>query len=443
MKTEWIKKSLCLLCLSLAAVGIAQGETPSVLDRVQKVDDPELAELIRVAMESRVHLSQKEILEMTRKVTLSYVQIKLLDQQIAEVSRKIKAETGPAEIKYELLLAKTELESKLMAELANLREVMGVVPRHAFDKKPLETLNTWLCLNIIDERVYVLEALKPFLEYWAERRWKSAGLLSERETLDYIRERLKNKKDLPIRIDIYYKSATSSAAEDLRAKIISLARETNSQMESEVHLELATLVGSGESPFFLRDGNIRTLYPTAMQRPDGGPKPLVTGLVNPNDLEQHILWRLTMPQNVPLRFRIEYDEASALSAKQVAEMAKAVAKRLGIADVVEVVEALVEPVDEAVFQGRWRAVTDGEIREIELQAEGQSRLIIRNGMTLQTKPAPWTLTTKEIFIDSSRWVTYKGYINAEGNLFLDKGQIYPQGSWNDEGQPEMVFKRVE
>ena len=448
MQVKWIKKLLCLLlCLGMATAAIAQNNTPSVLDRVQNVDDPELGELIRVAIENQAKVrqsSQEETLELIRKVTLSYTQIKLLDQQIAEVSRKIKAETGPAEMQYELLLAKTELEAKLMTELANLRQVMGITPKHAFDKKPVKTLNTWLFVNVIGERVYVVDSLKPFQEYWVKRRWKSVGLLSEREALDYVRERLKDKNNLPIRIDIHYTAAMSSAAKDLHNEVISLARETNSQMETEVRTELSVFVGSGESPFFIREGKIRTLYPYGVQRPDGGPKLLVTGLVNPNDLEQHILWRLNKPKNVPLRFRIEYDEASALLARQVAEMSKAIAKRLGIAEVVEIVEVLVQPVPEAAFLGHWQAVGATEIREIKLQAQGQSQLTMRSGRTGQTtQPAPWTLTTKEIFIDSSHKVTYKGYINAEGNLVLDRGQIYPQGSFHSEGPPLTVFKKIE
>jgi hypothetical protein len=453
MKAGWIKKSLCFLCLALAAVAMAQSNTSSVLDRVQKVDDPELSELIRVAMESRKGITQKERLEMMRKVTLSYAQIKLLDQQIAEISRKVETTMGPAEIKYELLLAKTELESKLTAELANLREVMGIVPRHAFDKKPLETLNTWLCLNVIDERVYVLDALKPFFEYWAEQRWKSAGLLPEKELPDYIREKLKNKNDLPIRIDIYYKSTTSSAAAELRARIVSLVRETNTQMEAEIHSELATWVGSGESTFFLRQGQIRTFYPAAVQRPDRDPKLLVTGLVNPNDLEQHILWRLTMPKNVPLRFRIEYDSASALLARQVAEMAKAVAKRLGIAEVVEVDEVLVEPVPESVFLGRWQALGKGEILAIDVQP-GEVCQVTMGDRSQAIKPGTsvkgiWVPTTKGIVIDINDRISgkshcsYRGSINAEGNLVINRVEIYPQGSMHFIGATQTIFERVE
>jgi hypothetical protein len=472
MKAKWIKRLPCLLlCLGLTTAAIAQSNTPSVLDLVQNVDDPELGELIRVAIENQEKfrsLNQEEILELTHKVTLSYIQIKLFNQQIQEVSRKIGEKTGPVEMRHSLLLAKTELEAKRMTEVANLREIMGIIPRHPFEEQPVEILNTWLAINVIDERVYILDGLKPFHDNWQARRWEPAGLLSERETLNNIRERLQSKGSLPIRIDIYYKSSTKAAAEDLRSKVISLATEAKAQMVTEVHTELSIWVGSGVSTFYLRDGKIKTLYPFAMQRPDGEEKPFISGLVNPNDIEQHILWRLTMPKNVPLTFRIEYDEASALMARQIAETARAIVKRFGIADVVKVEEALVQPVPEAAFLGRWQAVADAEIQELVLLAGGQSQLTIRSGAlmrddrpvvvdplssqswpmatakkTLPTVPAPWILSTKEIFIDIGRNYIYKGYINAEGNLFLDKGGIYPQGSWHDGGQPEMTFRKVE
>jgi hypothetical protein len=429
----------------MATTAMAKSKTPSILDRVQNESDPELGELIRAAIEREQKLpktQRKEPLELIRKITVSYTQIKLFDQQIAEVSRKIEAETGPAELKYELLLAKTELEAKLMTEVANLRELMGIIPRHAFEKQPFETLNTWLALNLIDERVYVLDGLKPFIEDWKRWRSRSAGFLSKRRALDYVRERLKDKAKLPIRIDLYHTPSTAAAAENMHRKIVSLAKEANSQMETEVSTKLRTWTGSGVSPFFIREGTIRTLYPHPVIRPDGGPKPLVSGLVNPNDLEQHILWRLTLPKNVPLRYRIEYDEVSALMAKQVTEMTKAVAKRLGITEVVEVAEVLVQPIPKATFLGRWQAIGSTEIQEINFQPQGQSQLTMKSGAK-KIVSAPWILATKEIFIEREGNLVYRGYINTEGNLVVEKGGIYPQGSFHLGGPFLMVFKKVE
>jgi len=153
---------------------MAQSQTPSVLDRVQNVDEPELAELIRIAIKNHNDIDQKKTMEITRKVTLSYVQVKLLDQQIAEVSRKIKAEMKPEEMRYELLMAKTELESKLTTELANLREIMGIIPRHPFEKQPQNSLNTWLHLHVLEQGVNVLDSVQPNKgSWWGDWRLKS------------------------------------------------------------------------------------------------------------------------------------------------------------------------------------------------------------------------------------------------------------------------------
>ncbi|MCP4261499.1 MAG: hypothetical protein GY774_28955 [Planctomycetes bacterium] len=227
MKMKWIKQLLCLLlCLGIAMAAVAQSKTPSVLERVQNESDPELGELIRSAVERNAKLTQsqrKQPLELIRQVTLSYTQIKLFDQQIAEVSRRLEEVSGPAELRYELLLARTELQAKLMTEVANLRELMGIVPKHAFDKKPIESLSSWVILRVLDQGVYVLNSLPPHKEYWARRRYKSSGLQSRKEALDYVRELLKDPNNFPIRIELCHTAEMSFAAKDLHGKVVSLA----------------------------------------------------------------------------------------------------------------------------------------------------------------------------------------------------------------------------
>ncbi|MHC4496810.1 MAG: hypothetical protein ACYSYM_13415 [Planctomycetota bacterium] len=459
MKTKWIKKSLCiLLCLGPAAAAIAQSNTPSVLDLVQNVDDPELAELIRVAIEHQAklrQLTQEETLELTHKVTLSYTQIKLFNQQIEEVSRKIEARTGPVEMRYSLLLAKTELEAKRMIEVSNLRKVMGITPRHPFDKKPVKVLNTWLHLDVLDQGVHMLDSLKPFEEYWGLWRLKSSGLLSGREALDFVRERLQNKTNLPIRIDLHHIAATRSSAEDLHTKIISLIREANFQMEAEVSLEPITWdVGSGESTFFIREGTISTFYKGTgnTKRPDGGSKPIGTGAVEPNDLDQHILWRLTHPGNIPLKYRVEHDETSTRLARQTADRVRAVAEDLGIGELVEVERILVESVPKTAFLGRWQTTTRSNFQTIDIQPTGEC-IFVKSRESASTKggtsmPGRWFLTSEKIFMDIKDYQdkrnVYLGHLDKQGNLVVTQGLIYRQGSFHSGGGPKgrMVFKKV-
>jgi hypothetical protein len=339
-----------------------------------------------------------------------------------------------------------------MTEVANLRKVMGITPRHPFDKQPMEILNTWFHLHVLDRGVHALDSLKPFEEHWNRWRLKSSGLLSEVEALDFVRERLQNKTNLPIRIDLHYTAAMRRSAEDLRRKIVSLISEADCQMEAEVNLKPITWdVGSGESTFFVREGTITTFYKGAWPkvRPDGGE--IVTGVVEPNDLDQHILWRLTHPGLIPLKYRVEHDEASVEPARQTADRIRAIAQDLGIGELVEVEKILVESVPKAVFLGRWQTTTRGEVQTIDVQSTGECIFVV-NRASASTKggtsiPGRWFLTPKEIFMDIKdqqvKGYYYLGHFDKQGNLIVRQGCIYRQGSFHGGGyRRTMVFKKV-
>jgi hypothetical protein len=464
MKRGWTKKWLCLACVGLplvlstggigqTAVGADQSGTGSVLERVQRENDPELSELIRIALTNRKDVGEQERLEVMRKVTQCYAQIRLLDQQIEQVAQKIKATAAPAEMQSELVLAKAELEAKRATELANLRELMGVVPRFPFESQPIPTLNTWLSVLPVDERALVLDALKPFEDYWALERHKVAGLLSEKETLDYIRRRLQAGDGLPIRIDIYTKPETNSMCLRLRDAIRLLAQGAGAEMQAEVSLKPITWVGTGTSTFYVREGRIRTLYPAAVRRPDGGGKLLTSGLVAPDEIEQSILWRVTMPKNVPLTFRIEYGETSAPLARQVADTARAVAQRLGIADLVEVVGVLVEPVPETAFLGRWEALGKGCVRAIDIQTQGICEIVMGEGSRAiqagTSVKGTWLPLMKEVLADVNDKTAnqphyhYLASLNEKGNLVVDRVEVYPQGSIDVTGVGRAILKKVQ
>jgi hypothetical protein len=452
MQAKWIRNSLYLLCLSLATVVAGQSETSSVFQRVQRIDDPQLGELIRVVLDNHADSNQKEKLELMRKVTVSYAQIRLFDQQITEISRKLGSTPGPADVRYELAMARTELESKLMTELTNLREVMGVMPKFPFDKQPPETLHTWLRLNPIEGgHVYVLDTRKPIIEYWAYSRFESLGLMPQQKVLDLIRERLKDPNSLPAKLEILW---TNKEAEDLRDKTLELVREMGIATKTEVSLGKNDFIGSGEAPFFVRQGKITTLYPVPVVRPDGAPdKALATGPVEPQDLDQHILWRITYQWNLPFTFRIEHDRESADLAQRIASQIQTIAARLGVSDLVGVQSVLVELVPKQAFLGRWKALGKGEIQAIDIQPEGVCSLTwsqdAKSKRAGTTVTYPWTITTKEIIIDPSEdskanwiWYTYRAYINADGNLAVEKGDIYPQGTFYRAGDSTMVFEKV-
>jgi beta-lactamase regulating signal transducer with metallopeptidase domain len=451
-----------IVVIAAVLLPMAQGtqtrpsETSPSRDPLQTQDDSELAELIRTAVANHKGAGEQEIEKITQRVTDGRARILLLDQQIEDLDRKIEATPGPGETRDRWLRSKKALEAKRLTEMGNLREAMGIVPRLAFDPQPTANLNAWVSLQVLEQRVAVLDTLKPFSDYWPKWRHKAVGAFSEKETLDYIQTRLKDAKSLPIRIQIYYLPETKRAAEDLRRKILALARAGHGEMDAEVRLELSTWVGSGEAPFYLHEGKITTFYPYSLARPDGGPKPITSGLVDPDDLEQHILWRLTMPKNLPLTFRVEYDQASSRLATQVADTIKAVAKRVGLAEVVSVVAARVESVPERAFLGKWQAQTDGAIQSVEIQPGGVCQAIVGEGIpSLQAGTrvtGTWVWTAREIRFDINDplpWTkeplhfAYRAAVNQEGDLLVERGEIYPQGSFHHTHPPQRIFKRVQ
>jgi hypothetical protein len=231
-------------------------------------------------------------------------------------------------------------------------------------------------------------------------------------------------------------------------------------MEAEISLKPITWdVGSGESTFFIRESTISTFYkgPAQIKRPDGSKPGFVTGVVEPNDLEQHILWHLTHPGNIPLKYRIEYDQASGKLARQTADKVRAVVKDLGIGELVEVERILAESVPETAFLGRWQAITRSDIQRIDIQPAGVCMFKMSDRFTLCTRtgaikpgtsvPGSWFLTPKQIFMDikddnSDGYWIYRGHFDKQGNLVIEQGAIYHQGSFHSRGLWRMVFKKV-
>jgi hypothetical protein len=458
MQTGWIKNPLVvvgiLLGLSLATLAAGQSKTPSVLDRVERVEDPQLGELIRIGIENRGDLGRDATLELIRKITLGYSQVRLLDRQIEEVSRKIDAASGPPEMRYDLLMAKTELESKLMAELTNLREVMGVIPEYPFDRKPVLGLSARMYLNSIGEdRVYVLDALDPRTTYWAMSRFKSLGLMSHAEAMNVIRAKVSEPNRLPVRIDILWKD---KASEQLRDETISLCKEMGITMQADVRLELDNFIGPGVAPFYVRQGKIVAFYPAPVRRPNGDAGDLLTnGFVDPQQLEQHILWRITFQWNLPFTFRIEHDQASTELARHVADEIAAVSKRLDVTELVGVKSVLVEPVPEAAFLGRWRAPVQGEVAEVVIQPDGQAQVLAQVTMLgssdrgPRTLSAKWYPTLREIIIDPGivdaeyNRTVWRCQINGEGNLAVIRGDICPQGIFELDAATPIVLEKAQ
>ena len=339
MKAGWSRKALCVfglvLWVSLATPALAaQSGTPSVLSRVQTVDDPELADLLRVALEGfhRFYSSDpvKEA-ELVQAVTESYAKIKLLDRQVEETAEKLKGAKLPWELQHEITLAKAELESKRLIELAHLRQVMGIIPDYPLGRKSVWSLKTWLELGALGERVYVVELVPPFAAREEQIAHKPVGLMSPEQAVAYVGKCLQTNGALPLRVDILPHGSTV-LSERLKQEIIDLVKKGGNEMQAEVHADFPVPQGPRDFLISLTRQGGMALSDTQLGR---------WSVISQNSLELKSLEEragrfLARPENVPARFRIDNDQPSGEGIPQVRDVIETVAKRLGLTEYVEV-----------------------------------------------------------------------------------------------------------
>jgi hypothetical protein len=366
MRTNLRKKNVVVCCLFLFLVGLTGTvigkEQASVLSRVQTVDDRELGELIRVALENlpesrrlaKIHPNSKDYeeqkeavetakLETVRLVTEAYAAIKLLDSQVEQTNAKLHSSGLPESLARELILAKAELESQRETRLAQLREVMRIIPRHVLGRKPVNQLNGWLKLDVIGDQVCMFNCSKPFQEYAYNMRHHFVKLASEAEAIAYAVDFMTKKDHLPVRVDISRNINGIKVSEELQKKLINSIKTLNLEMEAEVHLDEGMRVEPGETKLYMEQGIISTSF---RSRRIAGNRIVreLNNPIDPNDLNTYFRgWIVGRPGQLPVRIRIEHDQESMDLVLRAVEAMKETVKELGVEKFVEIAHEQVSP----------------------------------------------------------------------------------------------------
>jgi hypothetical protein len=370
MSTKQKSKVLLVCCVFVCLAGLV-GITPakgqaSVLSRVQTIDDPELGELIRVALQNLPETKRlrqmgrhvegyqqaKEAEETAkhrtvRLVTEAYVHIKLLDSQIEQSDAKLASSNLPAALTRELVLAKAELVSQRATKLAELREVMHIIPRHPLGRKPVKDLNGWLTFDIVGDSVLVLTGAKPFTNEERPYRYVFVKLMSRKEAMKYALDYVSNSDYHPVRVDVMRNSAGVKFSEELQNELISTVKRANLELEAEVHLSEGVHGSHGRNIYALM-GKLGTRY---MKRRVPAARPPRTELIREIDrpmdaeeFERYVRRELVEePEHLPMKFLIRYDEQSKDLALQAEGTIRDIAKKHGVDKLVEVAQEQMDP----------------------------------------------------------------------------------------------------
>lgn len=418
-------KSIIILISLLAAgslltptVVTAQSETPKLLSRLQAVEDPELGELIRVALENDSQHYNRSVdreLELTRKVTVAYAQIKLLDRQIELLEKKAQMKALPDELQYELILARAELEAKRTTELATLREIVWIMPNYPLKSKSTQRLKAWLALEVLDEHIRVCQGVRPFRSRASDTAYTPMGLMSKTEALAVVSKHLSKKDELPIRVDIYHNPHEEPLAAQLEREVIGLIRQAKAELQAEVHLEDSDRSQPGSRAYYLERNRIATSCSVSGSRV---PKVRLDHFVEPNDIPGQTETHLLAPGNLPAIYDVRYDPSSRELSIQVAREIERTVEALGLAEYVTVRRTLQELDKERQYLGRWEAVHEGETFTIAITQDGRCRLTADE----DTREGNWRTNGKQVGLslgDETIW----GHINAQGHLVLDEDSI--------------------
>jgi hypothetical protein len=333
-------------------------EGQSILERVQVIEDPELGELVRIALANLLETKEVARLYQTkqtggrefreeyqkkydeaitreearkpqvvRAVTETYAQIKLLDTQIKEIEKKIGSAKTTDAIRSELILARAELEARRMTKLAELREIMSIVPKHAFGRKPVETLGTWLSFDVIGDFVYVFNYPRPYREgrsYWQS---EPVGAMSRKAAVGHIKDLIKEKYRLPVRVDIFRNESGVKLSEELYEELMQIFKDGKVELDAEVYLDDEIRQEGQSSEYFVREGKIYD-HPDRMRRQQHHTEEL-----RAFDEIKHLVG---LPKRLPRKFIIKHDADSKDLVSRMAGAIKAKAKELGVERFVEI-----------------------------------------------------------------------------------------------------------
>jgi len=302
----------------------------SILERVTAIHDPELGELIRQALGNSPELANDQAAKATlvKRVTEAYLQIKMLDGQIKETDKRIESPRTTEAIRTELMLVRMELETKLLTQLAELRETMKLIPEAKY-KQPVEALNTWLALDFLaSDSVRVFKYAKPYYErdpdhwYPTKSECRPVSVMSEAEAIRYVRDLIEDKEHFPLRLDIFRNHAGRESSEKLYEQIDQITKEMKLEM-MEVDLYLQEI-----------RGNLLADHVTLKQ----GKLCMGQTLVDAADYFGFFKdWNLRRPWCLPQRLSIEFDEESRDLATNMAESVRKAARELGVEQFVNII----------------------------------------------------------------------------------------------------------
>ena len=133
---------------------------------------------------------------------------------------------------------------------------MGIMPRYPFGEIKPSELRLMIELDVIAGRVYVVERVSPIRINNDRDTLRAVGVMSWEKALEHVKTRLEDKKNLPIRVDVFRGPDGIELSEQLYRAVIELAKQAKIEKEADIRLPDLVRDASGEFVFTLIPGAV-------------------------------------------------------------------------------------------------------------------------------------------------------------------------------------------
>jgi len=179
---------------------------------------------------------------------------------------------------------------------------------------------------VIADFVYVFNYLRPYRE--EQNHWQSepVGVMSRKAAVGHIKDLMKEKYRLPVRVDIFRNESGIKFSEELYEELVQIFKDAKVELDAEVYLDDEIRQKDQGSEYFVREGKVYD-NEDRMRRKQARDELRVF------DEIKHLVG---LPKRLPRKFIIKYDTDSKDLASRIADAIKAKAKELGVERFVEI-----------------------------------------------------------------------------------------------------------
>jgi hypothetical protein len=245
-----------------------------------------------------------------------------LDSELPNfISNLTSARSLPYELNIEFDHESKDLAKDIVEIMEKAAKELALEQCVKVEAEAVKNVNNWLALDVLqDDIICLYDYSKPYRAPLNQRtECRLVSVASADQTLNFVKDFVGDKGNLPLWLDIYRSEGGSDTAEELYRQIVQVFRDAGLNSDTQVYLDREAHYDNLRIEMF----KIRKRY--------------VSGSSEPMEIDSNIyLNDLNRPGCLPYKLHIEFDRRSKDLAVKVGKDVSEAAKAAGIEKLVEI-----------------------------------------------------------------------------------------------------------